>query len=84
VSVKTRTFSGGAVGDSVHSEDGSLDRPVGNLTAAGLVTAGTDPDDPGFDYRAYGFGVGGGAASAGEAAAHVIGTATATVYDVED
>jgi hypothetical protein len=82
VSVNTRTFTGSALGESVHSEHGSLDRTVDNLRAAGLVATGTDPDDPRFDYRAHACRCDGGAASPEEAAAHVITTNTA--YDVEE
>jgi hypothetical protein len=84
VSVKLRTFSGRAVGVSVHSEDRSLDSPWAISGQPGLSPPERIPTIAGPII--------GHMASAsvalrprqGELTAHVIATDTDTVYDVEE
>jgi hypothetical protein len=65
---------GDGIGDTVDGDGEPLDHQVGNRRSGRLVAYALDPDDPGSDYRAHDVGVDGGAASAEEAAMHVIDT----------
>jgi Family of unknown function (DUF5709) len=65
---------GDGIGDSADSDGEPLDNQVGDRRSGRLVASGPDPDDVGSDYRAHDVGVDGGAASAEEAAMHIIDT----------
>nr|WP_155770230.1 DUF5709 domain-containing protein [Mycobacterium asiaticum] len=60
------------IGDSADTDGEPIDGQVGGMRAGRLVAYDIDPTDPGTDYRAYDVGIDGGAASAEEAAIHII------------
>jgi hypothetical protein len=68
----THRWDGDGIGDSVDSDGEPIDDQVGDSRAGRLVAFGVDPTDPTTDYRAHDVGVDGGAASAEEAAMHII------------
>ncbi|OBI32523.1 hypothetical protein EHH44_09850 [Mycolicibacter terrae] len=63
---------GDGIGDSADSDGEPIDDQVGDWRAGRLVAFDFDPTDAGSDYRAYDVGIDGGAASAEEAAMHVV------------
>jgi hypothetical protein len=63
---------GDGIGDIADGDGEPVDRQVGNRRSGRLVAYALDADDSGSDYRAHDVGVDGGAASAEEAAMHVI------------
>ncbi len=68
----TDRWDGDGIGDSADSDGEPVDDQVGDRRAGRLVALGFDPSDPTTDYRARDVGVDGGAASAEEAAMHII------------
>lgn len=60
------------LGDAVGTDGELIDDQVGDTRAGRLVFADLDEGDPSSDYRAYDAGLGGGAASAEEAAVHIV------------
>ncbi|HWF69935.1 MAG TPA: DUF5709 domain-containing protein [Mycobacterium sp.] len=68
----TDQWDGDGVGDSADSDGEPIDDQVGDLRAGRLVAFGVDPADSSSDYRAHDVGIDGGAASAEEAAMHII------------
>ncbi|MGV0715067.1 DUF5709 domain-containing protein [Mycolicibacterium sp. XJ662] len=69
----TDRWDGDGIGDSTDSDGEPLDDQVGGGRAGRLVALGVDPTDPTSDYRAHDVGIDGGAASAEEAAIHIVG-----------
>ncbi|AOS92691.1 DUF5709 domain-containing protein [Mycobacterium intracellulare] len=69
----TVRWDGDGIGDNADSDGEPIDDQVGGRRAGRLVAFDVDPTDPGTDYLAYDVGIDGGAASAEEAAIHVIG-----------
>ncbi|MGB3475582.1 MAG: DUF5709 domain-containing protein [Mycobacterium sp.] len=65
-------WGGDGIGDSVDSAGEPIDDQVGDMRAGRLVAFGFDPTDPGSDYLARDVGRDGGAASAEEAAMHIV------------
>jgi hypothetical protein len=68
----TDRWDGDGIGDSADSDGEPIDDQVGDSRAGRLVAFGVDPTDPASDYRAHDVGIDGGAASAEEAAMHII------------
>jgi hypothetical protein len=68
----TDQWDGDGIGDSADSDGERLDDQVGDMRAGRLVAFDIDPTDPGTDYLAHDVGIDGGAASAEEAAMHII------------
>jgi Family of unknown function (DUF5709) len=68
----TDRWDGDGIGDSADSDGEPIDDQVGDSRAGRLVALGVDPTDPTTDYRAHDVGIDGGAASAEEAAMHII------------
>lgn len=66
-------WDGDGIGDSLDGDGEVVDDQVGGLRAGRLVAFGVDPTDATTDYRAHDVGIDGGAASAEEAAMHIIG-----------
>jgi hypothetical protein len=69
----TDRWDGDGIGDSADSDGEPIDDQVGDSRAGRLVAFGVDPTDPTTDYRAHDVGIDGGAASAEEAAMHIVG-----------
>lgn len=63
---------GDEVGDTSDTSEELIDDQVGDVRAGRLVWADQDPADPSSDFRAEDIGIDGGAASAEEAAIHII------------
>jgi hypothetical protein len=63
---------GDGIGDSTDTDGEPLDDQVGGARAGRLIAADLDPADAGSDQWALDVGVDGGAASAEEAAIHVV------------
>jgi hypothetical protein len=68
----TDRWDGDGIGDSADSDGELIDDQVGDTRAGRLVAFGIDPTDPSADYRAHDVGIDGGAASAEEAAMHIV------------
>ncbi len=68
----TDRWDGDGIGDSVDSDGELIDDQVGDSRAGRLVAFDVDPTDPTADYRAHDVGIDGGAASAEEAAMHIV------------
>ena len=68
----TDQWDGDGIGDSADSDGELIDGQVGDMRAGRLVAFEVDPRDPSSDYRAHDVGIDGGAASAEEAAIHII------------
>ena len=68
----TDRWDGDGIGDSTDSDGELIDDQVGDTRAGRLVAVGLDPTDPTADYRAHDVGIDGGAASAEEAAMHIV------------
>lgn len=68
----TDQWDGDGIGDSADSDGEPIDDQVGGVRAGRLVAFDVDPTDSATDYLAYDIGVDGGAASAEEAAIHII------------
>lgn len=64
---------GDGIGDSSDTDGEPIDAQVGAMRAGRLVAFDLDPTDSGTDYLAHDVGIDGGAASAEEAAIHIIG-----------
>lgn len=69
----TDRWDGDGIGDSADSDGEPIDDQIGDARAGRLVAIDIDPSDPSSDYRARDVGIDGGAASAEEAAIHIIG-----------
>jgi hypothetical protein len=69
----TDQWDGDRIGDSADSDGEQFDNQVGDMRAGRLVAFDVDPTDPGTDYLAHDVGIDGGAASAEEAAIHIVG-----------
>ncbi|ORJ62280.1 DUF5709 domain-containing protein [Mycobacterium simiae] len=63
---------GDGIGDSVDSAGEPIDDQVGDMRAGRLVAVDIDPAYRGLDYLARDVGIDGGAASAEEAAMHIV------------
>jgi hypothetical protein len=63
---------GDGIGDASDTAGELIDDQVGDLRAGRLVWATQDPADPSSDLRAEDVGIDGGAASAEEAAIHIV------------
>ncbi|BBX41892.1 DUF5709 domain-containing protein [Mycobacterium simiae] len=63
---------GDGIGDSADSAGDPIDDQVGDMRAGRLVAVDIDPAYPGLDYLARDVGIDGGAASAEEAAMHIV------------
>jgi len=68
----TDRFLGDGLGDTSDTDGELIDDQVGNLRAGRLVWAEQDSTDPSSDLRATDVGIDGAAASAEEAAIHVV------------
>ncbi|MCV7408347.1 hypothetical protein AWC05_04825 [Mycobacterium florentinum] len=68
----TDQWDGDGIGDSADSDGERIDDQVGDMRAGRLVAYDVDPTDPGADYLAHDVGIDGGAASAEEAAMHIV------------
>ncbi|MDT5318375.1 MAG: hypothetical protein QOJ56_4172, partial [Mycobacterium sp.] len=68
----TDRWDGDGIGDSADSDGERLDDQVGDMRAGRLVAFDIDPTDPSTNYRAHDVGIDGGAASAEEAAIHIV------------
>lgn len=68
----TDQWDGDGIGDSADSDGEPIDDQVGDMRAGRLVALDVDPGDPGADYLADDVGIDGGAASAEEAAMHIV------------
>ena len=68
----TDQWDGDGIGDSADSDGEAIDDQVGDMRAGRLVAFGIDPADPSTDYLAHDVGIDGGAASAEEAAMHIV------------
>jgi hypothetical protein len=68
----TDRWDGDGIGDSADSDGELIDDQVGDLRAGRLVAFDLDATDPSTDYRARDVGIDGGAASAEEAAMHIV------------
>jgi hypothetical protein len=68
----TDQWDGDGIGDSADSDGERIDDQVGDMRAGRLVAFDVDPTDPGTDYLAHDVGIDGGAASAEEAAMHIV------------
>lgn len=69
---ETDEFFGDGIGDAVDTDGEIIDDQVGSLRAGRLVWAAPDSLDPAAGYWANDVGIDGGAASAEEAAIHVV------------
>lgn len=63
---------GDGIGDREDGDGEPLDRQVGNRRAGRLIAEALDPRDGGSDFRAHDVGIDGGAATAEEAAIHIV------------
>ena len=68
----TDQWDGDGIGDTADSDGELIDDQVGDMRAGRLVAFALDATDPGTDYRAHDVGIDGGAASAEEAAMHIV------------
>jgi hypothetical protein len=68
----TDQWDGDGLGDSADSDGEPIDNQVGDMRAGRLVAFGIDPTDSSTDYLAHDVGIDGGAASAEEAAMHIV------------
>ena len=68
----TDRWDGDGIGDSADSDGEPIDGQVGDTRAGRLVAFDVDPTDSSTDYLAYDVGIDGGAASAEEAAMHIV------------
>jgi hypothetical protein len=68
----TDRWDGDGIGDSADSDGEPLDEQVGDGRAGRLVAFDVDPTDSTTEYRAHDIGIDGGAASAEEAAMHIV------------
>ena len=68
----TDQWDGDGIGDTADSDGELIDDQVGDMRAGRLVAFDLDATDPGTDYRAHDVGIDGGAASAEEAAMHIV------------
>ena len=68
----TDRWDGDGIGDSADSDGEPIDHQVGDMRAGRLVAFDVDPTDPATDYLAHDVGIDGGAASAEEAAMHIV------------
>lgn len=68
----TDRWDGDGIGDSPDSDGEPIDDQVGDMRAGRLVAFDLDPRDQATDYLAYDVGIDGGAASAEEAAMHIV------------
>lgn len=68
----TDRWDGDGIGDSTDSDGEVIDDQVRDMRAGRLVAFGVDPTDSSTDYRAHDVGIDGGAATAEEAAVHII------------
>jgi hypothetical protein len=68
----TDRWDGDGIGDNADSDGERIDDQVGDVRAGRLVAFDVDPTDPGTDYLAHDVGIDGGAASAEEAAMHIV------------
>jgi hypothetical protein len=64
--------AGDGIGDTVGTDGEPLDDQVGDVRAGRLLAAEQDPADAGSDQWAWDAGIDGGAASAEEAAIHIV------------
>ena len=65
-------WDGDGIGDSADRDGELIDDQVGDMRAGRLVAYDVDATDPAADYRAHDVGIDGGAASAEEAAMHIV------------
>ncbi|WP_396929234.1 DUF5709 domain-containing protein [Mycolicibacterium sp.] len=77
----TDQWDGDGIGDSPDSDGELIDDQVGDIRAGRLLAYGFDPSDPTTDYRAHDVGIDGSAASAEEAAMHIISDDAPTAWD---
>jgi uncharacterized protein DUF5709 len=68
----TDQWDSDGIGDNADSDGEPIDDQVGDMRAGRLVAFGFDPTDASSYYRAHDVGIDGGAASAEEAAIHII------------
>ncbi|MCV7440672.1 hypothetical protein H7K33_00365 [Mycobacterium paraense] len=68
----TDQWDGDGIGDSADSDGELIDDQVGAMRAGRLVAFDADATDFSTDYRAHDVGIDGGAASAEEAAMHIV------------
>lgn len=68
----TDRWDGDGIGDSADTDGEVIDDQVGDMRAGRLVAIDIDPTDSTTDYRAHDVGIDGGAASAEEAAMHIV------------
>ncbi|WP_082983052.1 DUF5709 domain-containing protein [Mycobacterium sp. 1423905.2] len=68
----TDQWDGDGIGDTSDSDGEPIDDQVGDIRAGRLVAFDVDVTDPSTEYRAYDVGLDGGAASAEEAAIHIV------------
>ncbi|ORW95235.1 DUF5709 domain-containing protein [Mycolicibacter terrae] len=68
----TDQWDGDGIGDSADSDGEAIDDQVGDMRAGRLVSFDFDPTDPAAEYLAHDVGIDGGAASAEEAAMHIV------------
>ncbi|BCJ28639.1 DUF5709 domain-containing protein [Actinocatenispora sera] len=69
---RVNDVAGDGIGDAVDTDGEPIDDQVGDLRAGRLVGAELDPADAGSDQWALDTGIDGGAASAEEAAIHIV------------
>lgn len=69
---ETDEFIGDGIGDTTDTDGEIIDDQVGSIRAGRLAWAFPDSFDPASDYLANDFGIDGGAASAEEAAMHIV------------
>ncbi|MCD0444206.1 DUF5709 domain-containing protein [Glycomyces sp. A-F 0318] len=63
---------GDGIGDAIDTDGEVIDDQVGSVRAGRLTWADPDRLDPASDFRAHDIGIDGGAASAEEAAVHIV------------
>jgi hypothetical protein len=68
----TDRWDGDGIGDRADGDGEPVDRQVGDRRAGRLLAETFDPEDAGSDFRAHDVGIDGGAASAEEAAIHIV------------
>lgn len=68
----TDRWDGDGIGDRADGDGEPLDGQVGDRRAGRLIAEAFDPQDAGSDFRAHDVGIDGGAASAEEAAIHIV------------
>ncbi|MCV7093254.1 DUF5709 domain-containing protein [Mycobacterium interjectum] len=68
----TDRWDGDGIGDTPDSDGELIDNQVGDMRAGRLVAFALDATDLSTDYRARDVGIDGGAASAEEAAMHIV------------